>query len=257
MAETSKVTETKKEEEKKQPVLDDKQKVSELVIDDMPSLEEIPKQQPVLDNKQKEVLQDKTNEMPSLEEISKQQQQQEEAAGSATGTRAEKKVKKSMEKLGLKPFKGVTQVTMRQSTILITISKPEVYKLGESFVVFGNAQLRDLKKGSGGDANIDTAKLQEQVASITKQAQQAQSTTTQTPSTTTTTAQTSTTTTTTTTTTQTPSTTTTGTIDSTGVEESDIKTILEQVPTATRASAIAALKNHKGDLVKAIMQLES
>jgi len=159
-----------------------------------------------------------------------------------------------MEKLGLKPFKGVTQVTMRQSTILITISKPEVYKLGESFVVFGNAQLRDLKKGSGGDANIDTAKLQEQVASITKQAQQAQSTTTQTPSTTTTTAQTSTTT---TTTTQTPSTTTTGTIDSTGVEESDIKTILEQVPTATRASAIAALKNHKGDLVNAIMQLES
>jgi len=98
MAETSKVTETKKEEEKKQPVLDDKQKVSELVIDDMPSLEEIPKQQPVLDNKQKEVLQDKTNEMPSLEEISKQQQQQEEAAGSATGTRAEKKKLKNQWK---------------------------------------------------------------------------------------------------------------------------------------------------------------
>lgn len=161
-------------------------------------------------------------------------------------SRAEKKVKKGMEKLGLKPFKGVNQVLIRQQSVFISIAKPEVYKVGDSYVVFGVPQVRDLKSRGQAEPSMDTSKLRKEVEALTKQAQQADSTdkssTAGAGASATTAAAGS-------------SATEIGEPDMTGVDENDVKTIMDQAPGATKAAIVAALKANNGDLVNTIMAL--
>ena len=61
--------------------------------------------------------------------------------------RSEKKARKAISKLGLKPVTGVARVTIKKSkNILFVIQKPDVYKSqgAETYIVFGEAKIEDL-----------------------------------------------------------------------------------------------------------------
>lgn len=62
-------------------------------------------------------------------------------------SRAEKKSRKALQKLGLKTISGVTRVTVKKNkNYLFVISKPEVYKSPQSdtYIIFGEAKIEDL-----------------------------------------------------------------------------------------------------------------
>jgi len=67
----------------------------------------------------------------------------------AKQSRAEKKARKAMSKLGLKHISGVNRVVIRKSkSILFVIPTPDVYKSPASdiYIVFGEAKIEDLSQ---------------------------------------------------------------------------------------------------------------
>jgi nascent polypeptide-associated complex subunit alpha len=97
----------------------------------------------------------KTDE-PKIEEIDSDSSDEEtpdlanmsaEAAEKAKQNRAEKKSRKAVAKLGMKPVPGVVRVTVKKSkNILFVISKPDVHKSpsGDTYIIFGEAKIEDL-----------------------------------------------------------------------------------------------------------------
>lgn len=70
-----------------------------------------------------------------------------EEEGEVKHSRAEKKSRKALQKLGLKTVSGVTRVTVKKNkNYLFVISKPEVYKSPQSdtYIIFGEAKIEDL-----------------------------------------------------------------------------------------------------------------
>merc|ERR1719218_284673 len=75
-----------------------------------------------------------------------------EAAGGEAGAagkqnRSEKKSRKAVQKLGMKPVPGITRVTVKKSkNILFVIAKPDVHKSpnSDTYIVFGEAKVEDL-----------------------------------------------------------------------------------------------------------------
>lgn len=62
-------------------------------------------------------------------------------------SRGEKKARKTLMKLGLKPVPGITRVTIRKSkNILFVIQSPDVYRHpgSDHYVIFGEAKIEDL-----------------------------------------------------------------------------------------------------------------
>ncbi|KAI9910320.1 hypothetical protein PsorP6_010555 [Peronosclerospora sorghi] len=81
-------------------------------------------------------------EIPALEEAP-------DAADAEKGkhNRSEKKSRKAMQKLGMKPVGGIIRVTIKKNkNMLFVISKPDVFKspVSESYVIFGEAKIEDL-----------------------------------------------------------------------------------------------------------------
>ncbi|XP_074575517.1 nascent polypeptide-associated complex subunit alpha-like protein 1 [Curcuma longa] len=73
--------------------------------------------------------------------------QEGDASGRSKQSRSEKKSRKAMLKLGMKPVPGVSRVTVKKSkNILFVISKPDVFKspTSDTYVVFGEAKIEDL-----------------------------------------------------------------------------------------------------------------
>ncbi|XP_062322828.1 NAC-alpha domain-containing protein 1 isoform X2 [Osmerus eperlanus] len=73
----------------------------------------------------------------------------EEAMNRPKQSRSEKKARKAMSKLGLKPVHGITRITIRKSkSILFVISRPDVFKSPASdiYIVFGEAKIEDLSQ---------------------------------------------------------------------------------------------------------------
>merc|ERR1712146_412253 len=70
-------------------------------------------------------------------------------------SRGDKKTRKLVANLGLTPIDPVRRVVMKQGERLIAFDSPDVYKLGNTFVVFGDAKVEDL----------NSAKRQAQMAS--------------------------------------------------------------------------------------------
>ncbi|KAM7463608.1 hypothetical protein LguiA_031729 [Lonicera macranthoides] len=157
-----------------------------------------------------------------------------DAAGgneSSKQSRSEKKSRKAMLKLGMKPVTGVTRVTIKRTkNILFFISKPDVFKSpnSETYVIFGEAKIEDLSSQlqtqaaqqfrmpdmgsvmaksdiSGGAAAVQADEEEEEV-------------------------------------------------DETGVEPRDIDLVMTQAG-VSRNKAVKALKTHNGDIVSAIMEL--
>mmetsp|Transcript_16817 Transcript_16817/g.23814 ORF Transcript_16817/g.23814 Transcript_16817/m.23814 type:complete len:196 (+) Transcript_16817:77-664(+) len=150
--------------------------------------------------------------------------------------RAEKKSRKMMQKLGMRPVAGVLRVTVKKSkNVLFVISKPDVFKSpsSDTYVVFGEAKSEDV----GAAANQAAAAKQfrqPQSAGVpaAPAAPEAE------PETAGEVAEAS----------------TEDAVDETGVEAKDIEIVMSQAG-CSRAKAVKALKENDGDLVNAIMSL--
>merc|ERR1712193_343804 len=157
-----------------------------------------------------------------------------EAGGKGKQSRSEKKSRKAMQKLGMKPVPGIIRVTVKKSkNILFVIKEPDVFKTSSdnpkspaTYVVFGKAEIEDLSAqatsaaveqfkapGAGLDVGVDDAPKIEAVDGEGD-----------------------------------------GDEDAGGLDENDIELVVKQAG-VTKAKAIKALKANDNDVVNAIMAL--
>merc|ERR1711934_59059 len=89
---------------------------------------------------------DTDDDMPEMEDG------EVDASGKPKQSRSEKKSRKAMAKLGMKPVPGIIRVTVKKSkNILFVIKEPDVFKTSAdnpkspaTYVVFGKAEIEDL-----------------------------------------------------------------------------------------------------------------
>ncbi|KAJ7524899.1 hypothetical protein O6H91_17G026900 [Diphasiastrum complanatum] len=149
------------------------------------------------------------------------------ANGKSKQSRSEKKSRKAMQKLGMKPVLGVTRVTIKKSkNILFVISKPDVFKspASDTHIIFGEAKIEDMS------SQLQTAAAEQfkapdlshveskHVHSGALDAEDDED------------------------------------VDDTGVEPKDIELVMTQAG-VSRGKAVRALKATDGDIVSAIMEL--
>ncbi|BAB11113.1 unnamed protein product [Arabidopsis thaliana] len=94
-----------------------------------------------------EVEDDDDNDEDDSEDDDEAEGHDGEAGGRSKQSRSEKKSRKAMLKLGMKPITGVSRVTVKKSkNILFVISKPDVFKspASDTYVIFGEAKIEDL-----------------------------------------------------------------------------------------------------------------
>eukprot|EP00980_Cylindrotheca_fusiformis_P003641 scaffold818_cov136-Cylindrotheca_fusiformis.AAC.7 len=142
--------------------------------------------------------------------------------------RNEKKSRKAMQKLGMRPVPGILRVTVKKSkNVLFVINKPDVFKspTADTYVVFGEAKSEDLSSASQAAAAKQFRQPQQELpaAAAAPVAPAAEKDVDE-------------------------------QVDETGVEAKDIELVVSQAG-CTRAKAVKALKENDGDLVNAIMSL--
>ena len=158
-----------------------------------------------------------------------------ETAAAPIQNRNEKKARKAMLKLGMKPVPGILRVTVKKSkNVLFAINKPDAFKSpnADTYVVFGEAKSED--QGA--------AQQQAMAAKQFQQQQQAQAAAPPAP----------------------PAAAMPEMAedpeedddaeDETGVDAKDIELVMSQAGCA-RSKAVKALKENDGDLVNSIMSL--
>ncbi|XP_011040706.1 PREDICTED: nascent polypeptide-associated complex subunit alpha-like protein 1 [Populus euphratica] len=148
-----------------------------------------------------------------------------DVGGRGKQSRSEKKSRKAMLKLGMKPFPGVSRVTVKKSkNIMFVISKPDVFKSpnSDTYIVFGEAKIEDLSSQLQTQAaeqfkapNPSTSASQPEPLSTVQDDED---------------------------------------VDETGVEPKDIELVMTQAG-VSRSKAVKALKAADGDIVTAIMEL--
>merc|ERR1711981_215040 len=87
------------------------------------------------------------DDMPEMEDT-----EEDAAGGEGKQSRSEKKSRKAMQKLGMKPVPGIIRVTVKKSkNILFVIKEPDVFKTNAdsakapaTYIVFGKAEIEDL-----------------------------------------------------------------------------------------------------------------
>merc|ERR1712096_343751 len=87
------------------------------------------------------------DDMPEMEDT-----EEDAAGGKGKQSRSEKKSRKAMQKLGMKPVPGIIRVTVKKSkNILFVIKEPDVFKTSTdnpkapaTYIVFGKAEIEDL-----------------------------------------------------------------------------------------------------------------
>jgi nascent polypeptide-associated complex subunit alpha len=170
-------------------------------------------------------------EPPKVEEVDSDDEEDTEQTTNkvvAPETRGDKKTRKAMQKMGMKPVPGVTRVAMKKSKqIVFAINNPEVYKSATSntYIVVGEAKVEEV---SGG-ANQAAQAAAQQYSKVQMPNNAGDALGAAKP----------------------------GIVednDETGVEANDIELVMGQA-NCTRGQAIAALKNNENDIVNAIMEL--
>ncbi|KAL3921072.1 MAG: hypothetical protein SGARI_006775 [Bacillariaceae sp.] len=192
----------------------------EEVDDDVPELEEL-------------------DDVPNLEEAMPDMDPAAMAAAGAMGgmemepgkqNRNEKKSRKAMQKLGMRPVPGILRVTVKKSkNVLFVIQKPDVFKSpnADTYVVFGEAKSEDSGAAQQAAAAKQFRQPQQEMAAAAAAV---------------------------------PEIAAGGddgeeeAVDETGVEAKDIELVMSQAG-CTRAKAVKALKENEGDLVNSIMSL--
>ncbi|KAL1823989.1 hypothetical protein DCAR_0312016 [Daucus carota subsp. sativus] len=188
------------------------------------------------------------NEEPIVEDVKEEDDHDDEAADSddedddddkeedgtpggsesSKQSRSEKKSRKAMLKLGMKPVTGVSRVTIKRTkNILFFISKPDVFKSpnSETYIIFGEAKIEDLSSQLQTQAaqqfkmpDIGSVMAKAELPSIAQADEEEEE------------------------------------VDETGVNDRDIELVMTQAG-VSRNKAVKALKTHEGDIVSAIMEL--
>eukprot|EP01114_Cavostelium_apophysatum_P004260 TRINITY_DN1444_c0_g1_i1.p1 TRINITY_DN1444_c0_g1~~TRINITY_DN1444_c0_g1_i1.p1 ORF type:complete len:231 (+),score=76.04 TRINITY_DN1444_c0_g1_i1:79-693(+) len=181
----------------------------------------------------KEATVESDDDIPELENA--EGATEEGGAQGGKQSRSEKKSRKAMQKLGLKPVTGIMRVTIKKSkTVLFVISKPDVYKSPQSdtYIIFGEAKIEDMSGQSTGLSNRakqfeaegakeeDVPELVESTSAPTKRVEEVSD----------------------------------EPVDETGVDPKDIELVVTQANVG-RGAAVRALKKNNGDIVNAIMEL--
>lgn len=142
-----------------------------------------------------------------------------------TMSKAEKKARKTMEKLGLQKLEDVQRVTLRKSKqAMFVINQPDVYHAegSDSYVIFGEAKMEDLAAQAAALKNAFKAGAPAagavEAAPTLETAEEE------------------------------------GDVDETGIEAKDIELVMTQA-NVSRAKAVTALRANPGDIVSAIMDL--
>lgn len=155
----------------------------------------------------------------------------DDGPGGARGkqSRSEKKSRKAMQKLGMKPVPGVSRVTIKKSkNILFVISTPDVFKspASDTYIIFGEAKIEDLsaQAQSAAAEQFKTAREVEPAAASGTRGIEAAADDDNEP------------------------------VDEAGVEPKDIELVMTQA-NVSRAKAVKALRSADGDIVSAIMEL--
>ncbi|ESQ48789.1 hypothetical protein EUTSA_v10021544mg [Eutrema salsugineum] len=150
-----------------------------------------------------------------------------EGGGKSKQSRSEKKSRKAMLKLGMKPITGVSRVTVKKSkNILFVISKPDVFKspASDTYVIFGEAKIEDLssqiqsqaaEQFKAPDLSNVISQGESSSAAVVEDDEE---------------------------------------VDEDGVEPKDIELVMTQAG-VPRPRAVKALKAADGDIVSAIMEL--
>ncbi|XP_018461725.1 nascent polypeptide-associated complex subunit alpha-like protein 1 [Raphanus sativus] len=154
-----------------------------------------------------------------------------EGGGKSKQSRSEKKSRKAMLKLGMKPITGVSRVTVKKSkNIMFVISKPDVFKspASDTYVIFGEAKIEDLSSQMQSQAaeqfkapdlsNVIKGESSSSSAAAVVQDDDDEE------------------------------------VDEEGVEPKDIELVMTQAG-VPRPRAVKALKAADGDIVSAIMEL--
>lgn len=157
--------------------------------------------------------------------------------------RNEKKARKALSKLGMKPYPGVNRVAIKKSKeILFVVKNPEVMKspTSDTFIIFGEAKIEDLTHqaasraakqfasgltGSNAAAEAGATEALEQAgdaetAAPAEQTEQSE----------------------------------TATVDDSGLSPKDIELVMSQA-NVSKEKAVETLKKHEGDIVNTIMEL--
>eukprot|EP00121_Abeoforma_whisleri_P004790 Awhi_evm1s4334 len=171
------------------------------------------------------------DEMPELEEV-------QEVAGESVDTdslgvaptqsRNEKKARKALSKMGLKPVAGINRITMRKKpSYLLVVEKPDVYKSpsSDTYVFFGECKTQDMsqqarQRNQYAQQQMAAAQAEATSSAAVEEEEEEEE----------------------------------GDIDETGLDAKEIELVMAQA-SASRAKAVKALRNHDGDMVNAIMEL--
>lgn len=159
---------------------------------------------------------DSDDEIPALEEANV------DDAEAGKNNRAEKKSRKAMQKLGLKPVTGIIRVTIKKSkSILFVISKPDVFKsaVSDTYVIFGEAKIEDLNAQAQQMA-AQQFKAPEPTEDAAEDAAEEDD----------------------------------EDVDEAGIDAKDIQLVMSQAG-VSKAKAVSALRSNDNDIVNAIMEL--
>lgn len=160
---------------------------------------------------------DSDDEIPALEEAAA------DDAEAGKNNRSEKKARKAMQKLGLKPVNGIIRVTIKKSkSILFVISKPDVFKSGvsDTYVIFGEAKIEDLNaQAQQMAAQQFKAPEPTEAAAAADAAEEDDED-----------------------------------VDESGIDAKDIQLVMSQAG-VSKAKAVSALRSNDNDIVNAIMEL--
>jgi len=149
--------------------------------------------------------------------------------GAGKQNRSEKKSRKAVQKLGMKPVPGISRVTVKKSkNILFVISKPDVHKSvnSDTYVVFGEAKIEDLSAQAQASAAEQFTQPSTLPLGADSAAQPAVEEVEE------------------------------DDADESGIEPKDIELVMSQV-SCSRSKAVSALRANNNDIVEAIMQLSS
>jgi nascent polypeptide-associated complex subunit alpha len=147
------------------------------------------------------------------------------AAAAAKGkqTKNEKKSRKAMQKLGMKPVPGVARVTIKKSkNILFVISQPDVYKSPstDTYIIFGEAKIEDMASERGKEAvqAFKPTTFEKPAGKGAAEEDEGED------------------------------------VDESNLDPKDIELVMSQA-NVSRSRAVKALSNNSGDIVNAIMEL--